>query len=202
MQNVRFIAVVGGSGSGKTWLAKELVAQLGDQASHLSLDHFYQDLSHLPPAQRAQTNFDDPAAIDWESLQDVLKTLQCGESAQVPIYDFSEHIRKKETSTLECRPYVIVEGLWLLHPECLRETFAMSVFVNCPEATRLQRRIERDQITRGRSEESVIKQFTEQVQPMHMSYVEPQRALATYCVSSPLSQEAFELLLRAIVIDE
>jgi uridine kinase len=202
MQHVRFIAVIGGSGSGKTWLAKELVARLGDQAAHLSLDHFYRDLSHLSPAQRALTNFDDPAAIDWDSLQNILKTLASAESAQVPTYDFAQHLRKKETSTLECRPFVIVEGLWLLHPECLRESFALSVFVDCPEALRLQRRIERDQITRGRSEESILNQFAQQVQPMHLRYVEPQREFANYCIHSPLSQEDFDLLLRAIVFEE
>ncbi len=191
------IAVVGGSGSGKTWLAAELAGWFCDEAAHLSLDHFYRDLGHLPEPERERVNFDDPAAIDWDALRVVLESLERGEVARVPVYDFAEHVRKDETVELASRPIVVLEGLWLLHPEWLREKFALSVFVDCPEEVRLLRRVERDVITRGRTEESVRKQFAEHVQPMHARFVEPQRELAMRCVSSPLLEEEQSELLAA-----
>lgn len=197
MSDIRWIAVVGGSGSGKTWLAAELVEWLGDEAAHLCLDHFYRDLGHLPKPERALANFDDPAAIDWDALRLVLESLERGEVAQVPVYDFAEHVRKEETVALDRRPVVVLEGLWLLHPEWLREKFAISVFVDCPEEVRLQRRVERDVIARGRTEESVRIQFADHVQPMHARFVEPQRELATRCVGSPLLDGEWEALRLA-----
>jgi uridine kinase len=195
VKNIRFIAVVGGSGSGKTWLAAELAGWFGDEAAHLCLDHFYRDLGHLPGPERARVNFDDPAAIDWDALRVVLESLARGEVARVPVYDFAEHVRNNHTVEMESRPIVVLEGLWLLHPEWLREKFAMSVFVDCPEEIRLLRRVQRDVITRGRTEESVRKQFAEHVQPMHARFVEPQRELAMLCVTSPLFEdEQIELL--------
>lgn len=200
MNNIRLIAVVGGSGSGKTWLAKELTEGFGDEAAHLCLDSFYLDLGHLPEAERDRVNFDDPAAIDWEALQMVLESLERGEVAQVPVYDFAEHVRKDEAIELASRPIIVLDGLWLLHPEWLREKFTTSVFVDCPEDVRLLRRMERDVITRGRTVESVKKQFEEHVQPMHERFVEPQRALAMLCVDSPLLEhQLVELLARCRV---
>ncbi len=199
MNDVRFIAVVGGSGSGKTWLAAELAGWFGDEAAHLCLDHFYRDLGHLPEPERERVNFDDPAAIDWDSLRIVVESFERGETAQVPVYDFAEHIRKEEMVELECRPFVVLEGLWLLHPEWLREKIDMSIFVDCPEDVRLQRRIERDVVMRGRTEESVRRQFAEHVQPMHSQFVEPQRLLAMRCVRSPLSKEEQEELLAGVI---
>jgi uridine kinase len=197
VKDIRWIAVVGGSGSGKTWLAAELVAWLGDEAAHLCLDHFYRDLGHLPEPERERVNFDDPAAIDWDALRTVLESLEWGEVARVPVYDFAEHVRTDETVELASRPIVVLEGLWLLHPEWLRGKFALSVFVDCSEEVRLRRRLERDVITRGRTEESIRTQFAEHVQPMHVCFVEPQRELATWRVGSPLLEEERDALRLA-----
>ena len=188
MSNSRFIAVVGGSGSGKSWLAARLRECLGDEAGHLSLDNFYADLGHLPEAERDAVNFDDPAAIDWEALRAVLECLERGETARIPAYDFATHTRKLETLDFENTPVVVLEGLWLLHPEWLREKFALSVFIDCPEEERLLRRIERDVIQRGRTEESVRHQFAIHVQPMHAMFVEGQRQFAHLRVNSPMSE--------------
>ena len=195
MSHSRFIAVVGGSGSGKSWLSAEIGHWLGDEAGHLSLDDFYHDLSHLPEAERERVNFDDPAAIDWEALREVLECLARGEAARIPVYDFATHTRQAETRVFAQARLVVLEGLWLLHPEWLRDMFALSVFVECPEAERLRRRVERDVQQRGRTEASVRQQFTEHVQPMHERFVEPQRPWATRRVHSPLSaQEHAELV--------
>jgi uridine kinase len=163
----------------------------------LCLDHFYRDLGHLPEPERARVNFDDPAAIDWEALRMVLESLERGEQAQIPVYDFTQHVRKQETVGLQSRPLVVLEGLWLLHPEWLRKKFSLSVFVDCPEELRLHRRVARDVATRGRTEESVKSQFSQHVQPMHARFVEPQRELATLRVTSPLAEKDKATLLRA-----
>jgi uridine kinase len=196
MKDIRCIAVVGGSGSGKTWLAAELVGIFGNDAVHICLDHFYRDLSHLPEAERERVNFDDPAAIDWEALRLVLECLERGEVARMPVYDFGKHTRKSETVELAGRPFIVLEGLWLLHQEWLRKKITLSVFVDCPEEVRLLRRVERDMATRGRTEQSVKKQFSEHVQPMHARFVEPQREFAMHCVSSPLRDGELAELLR------
>lgn len=173
--------------------------RLGEDGVHLSLDHFYRDLSHLPIAERQRVNFDDPEAIDWDSLRDVITSFERGEIAQVPVYNFAQHAREAESAELKCRPFVVVEGLWLLHQKWLREKFAISVFVECPEEMRLERRVKRDAITRGRTEGSIRKQFSEHVQPMHARFVEPQRALATHHVTSPLLEAELDQLLAACV---
>jgi uridine kinase len=192
---VRFIAVVGGSGSGKSWLAARIRAAYGESAGHLSLDDFYRDLGHLTPEERAAVNFDDPAAIDWEALKEVMEALSRGEDAGLPSYDFATHTRRAEDQSFPFRPVVVMEGLWLLHPEWLREKFTHSLFVDCPEGLRLRRRIERDTISRGRTEASVREQFNAHVQPMHALYVEPQRDWAQHSIGSPASEEAIGKLL-------
>ena len=193
----RFIAVTGGSGSGKSWLAAELREWLGNEAVHLSLDDFYHDLGHLPPAARAVVNFDDPAAIDWEALREVLERFESGAAARLPSYDFASHTRQPATRDVARARFIVLDGLWLLHHGWLRDKLALSVFVDCPEAERLRRRVERDTQTRGRSADSVRRQFAEHVQPMHELFVEPQRQWATHCVESPLSPSAQAALFAA-----
>lgn len=197
MSKSRFIAVVGGSGSGKSYLAAEMEQWLGTHAAHLALDDFYRDLGHLPEGERDGVNFDDPAAIDWETLREVFECLERGESAHIPVYDFTTHTRMAETRHLAHAPLVVLEGLWLLHPEWLREKFALSVFVECPEEERLRRRIQRDVSMRGRTEESVRQQFANHVQPMHAMFVENQLEWATHRVHSPLSLEERTRLISA-----
>lgn len=190
------IAVVGGSGSGKSWLASWLGAELGGSAAHLCLDDFYQDFGHLPEHQRDGVNFDDPAAIDWECLRGVIGCLDRGETARIPQYDFTTHLRKPVTRAFENSGLVVMEGLWLLHPEWLREKISVSIFVECPEDERLRRRIERDVFERGRTEASVRRQFFEHVKPMHDRFVEPQRDTATHRVNSPMEPHELAGLLR------
>ena len=155
MNRCRFIAVTGGSGSGKSWLAAALCERLGSEAAHLALDDFYHDLGHLPPAARNAVNFDDPAAIDWEALHEVLGQLECGAVARLPIYDFASHTRHQETRLIPQARFIVLDGLWLLHHGWLRDKLALSVFVDCPVAERLRRRVARDVQTRGRSLESL-----------------------------------------------
>ena len=181
--DVHLIAIVGGSGSGKSWLADRLAEQFGANAGRIALDDFYRCRAHLPPADRSRVNFDDPAAMDWTLFGRTLARLRAGEPVELPEYDFVAHVRRPVTRPWHPRRLVLVEGLWLLHEARLRPLYSLSVFIDCTEALRLARRQERDQRERGRSAEEVHAQFLRDVAPMHRRYVEPQRQHADLVVS-------------------
>ena len=168
-----FVAIVGGSGSGKSWLAERLQARLR-MATRLSLDDFYRDRSHLPAKRRAQINFDNPAAIDWNLFHRVLANLLNSGNAHLPSYDFTTHSRRKGLKILKPKPIILVDGLWLLRRPAIRRFFGVRIFLDCPWRTRLRRRIRRDLLSRGRTRASIIKQFHTTVEPMHARYVTPQ----------------------------
>lgn len=182
--NVYLIAIVGGSGSGKTWLAERLLEEFGDHAGRISLDDFYRDLAHLPETDRCRVNFDDPEAIDWPLFRQVTTRLCAGEAVELPHYDFATHTRRPETKPWQPRGLVLLDGLWLLQEADLRALYSLSVFVECPEEVRLTRRMERDQRERGRSAESVQAQFHRHVAPMHNRFVAPQARHADLVVNS------------------
>jgi uridine kinase len=167
-------------------------------AARISLDDFYRDLSFLPESERARTNFDDPAAIDWEAVAQAMAAMRTSPTVQLPQYDYTTHTRKSEARRFEPRLVVIWDGLWLLHRETLRAEFALSIFVECPAEERLRRRIARDCRERGRTGESVVAQFTQHVAPMHDRFVVPQRQWADICVDSPISEAAFETIRRRV----
>jgi uridine kinase len=198
MKGSRHIAIVGGSGSGKTRLAGRLCSALEQQAVSLSLDDFYRDLSHLEPSDRDLVNFDDPAAMDWEAARTVMDQLAGGRVAHVPTYDFATHTRRKEPRLVIPKPLVIWDGLWLLHHSWIRERFILSVFIDCSGGERLARRARRDVEQRGRTVESVCQQFEHHVAPMHERFVEPQRELATHCVASPITDGVWIDLLDRV----
>ena len=191
-------AIVGGSGSGKTWLARKLKRRLGACAGVLSLDDFYRDLATLPMAARERVNFDHPAAIDWKLLAECLRRIQRGEKPRLPRYDFATHTRLAKPRVWRPHPIVLVDGLWLLRRAELRRAFGLSVFVECPDGVRLARRVARDVRDRGRAPEAVRRQFSEHVEPMRQRFVDPQRRWATCRVASPVSAAALDELLGKI----
>lgn len=182
---VRLVAITGGSGAGKTWLADRLGVLLGKKGGRLSQDSFYRDCSHLPPAARGLVNFDHPDALDWDHFADVLKTLRTGRDCRLPVYDFETHSRRSDGVFLQPRPLVIVDGLWLLHHPEVRRQFDLTIFLHCPEDERLRRRIARDTAERGRSAHSVLEQFEATVAPMHGQFVSPQAAHADLLLHHP-----------------
>jgi uridine kinase len=172
------VAIVGGSGSGKSWLAGELAGVLGRRAACLSLDDFYRDRSHLPAARRARINYDHPRAIDWPEAERVLRDCAAGRPTLVPSYDFGTHSRRATRKLFRPRPIILVEGLWLLRRRSWRGLFGLSLYLDCPARVRLARRLARDARARARTRASVLEQFKKTVEPMHRRFVEPQARLA------------------------
>jgi len=168
------VAIVGGSGSGKSWLTEKLKAALAPNAGQLSLDDFYRDRSYLSPAQRARINFDHPAAIDWQSFEGVLDCVLHWHKTEVPSYDFKTHCRLPRSRVLKPKPIMLVEGLWLLRSPHIRKLFGFRIFLDIPMQLRLRRRLNRDVADRGRSTKSVQDQFRKTVKPMHRKFVLPQ----------------------------
>jgi uridine kinase len=172
------VAIVGGSGAGKTWLAKKLEAALSPDAARLSLDDFYHDHSQLSPERRMEINFDHPRTIDWHSVERALNDLRAGRSTCFRCYNFKTHCRFEHESILEPRPLVLVDGLWLLRRASLRRIFSLKIFVDCPVRTRRGRRLTRDLRSRGRTRASVMEQLKKNVEPMHARFVAPQQKWA------------------------
>jgi uridine kinase len=186
------VGIVGGSGSGKSWLAEQLADYLQPTAARLSLDDFYQDRSSLSAGRRARINFDHPRAIDWKSLERVLRDFGAGQPAKVPCYDFATHCRAGSKS-VEFKPILLVEGLWLLRRPSVRRLFAFTIFLECPPRLRLQRRLERDLASRGRSAESIRMQFRTMVEPMHRKFVASQIRYADVTVRTCSTSEVRQL---------
>lgn len=192
------IAIVGGSASGKTWLANELKEKLGTLACRISLDDFYRDRSHLSPAQRARVNYDHPRAIDWISFDLALRACQQGNTITLPQYDFTSHTRKMRTKKMRCKPIVLVEGLWLLRRARIRSLFDWSVFIECPESIRLERKLQRDAVERGRNQRLIREQFSRAVAPMHRRFVSPQIKWADLVIRKPIDSPRINLLVERI----
>jgi uridine kinase len=168
------VAITGGSGSGKSWLAERLEELLAPHAVRICQDAFYRDRSHLSPARRTLVNFDRPAAVDWVLLEKTLRALAAGRNTHIPCYDFGSHSRLNRQARIVARPIVLVDGLWLLRRPSLRRLFGVRIFLDCPARTRLERRLERDVASRSRTRASVLRQFRATVEPMHAKYVQPQ----------------------------
>ena len=173
------VGVAGGSASGKSTVVHELVDRVGAaRTTVLQHDAYYRDLSHLTARQRDAWNFDHPDALETGLMVDDVRRLLGGASIQVPVYDYATHTRTAERLVLSPAPLVVLEGILVLAEPRLRALMDLSVYVDVAEDERLNRRIERDVETRGRTAESVHAQHRLTVQPMHVEHVEPSRGWA------------------------
>lgn len=170
------IGITGPSGAGKTYLATHLARTLNAPVLHL--DAYYLDLAHLPLADRARTNFDDPSAIDDELLVGQVASISKGESIEIPIYDFATHTRLAGTKPFDAAEVVIIEGLFALYWPALRDLLHTKVYVDMSQNICLERRTYRDVRERGRTPESVYEQFFATVAPGAQLYVSPTRTHA------------------------
>jgi uridine kinase len=173
------IGIAGGTGSGKTTLARKLVAAYGSQrVSVIDSDAYYKDLSHLSMEQRRETNFDHPDAIDSQILADHLQLLRKGFAIEKFCYDFTTHTRIRESVKIEPTAMVIVEGILILAIDKIRNLFDVRIFIDEKADIRLLRRIRRDMKERGRSLDMVVDQYLSSVRPMYIRYVEPTKQFA------------------------
>ena len=173
------LGIAGGSGSGKSTIASALLKRVG--AEHIAIlahDSYYKNLSHLPENQRRNINFDHPDSLDTELMSAHLRALQAGKTVEIPRYDFTIHERIEQTKTVEPRPIILVEGILILAESRLRALCDIKIFVDIDDDVRFIRRLERDTQERGRSVDSVIRQYLRTVRPMHLRFVEPSKRYA------------------------
>jgi uridine kinase len=172
------IGVAGGSGSGKTTVARAIVDPLDLDAILIDADAYYCDLAHLSLEERKQVNFDHPDALDVPLLADHLTSLAKGQSIEKPTYDFAAHTRAARTVVVEPRDVVLVDGILIFADSRLRPLFDIKVFVDVAGDVRFIRRMRRDILDRGRRLEDVIDQYLGTVRPMHLEFVEPSKRYA------------------------
>ena len=173
------IGVAGGTGSGKTTVAQEILRRAGThQISLIQHDAYYRNLDDLPLAQRAMRNFDHPDALDNDLLISHLQELKVGRPVEIPVYDFTTHTRTAETQHVEAHRVVMVEGILIFADEALRRLMDVKIYVDTDADIRFIRRLERDIAERGRTMDSVIRQYLATVRPMHQEFVEPSKRYA------------------------
>lgn len=177
------IGITGGTGSGKTTVAKSIYESLPEKnICILEQDSYYRDQKHLSFEDRTKTNYDHPLAFDTDLLLEQLNDLLDGQAIEKPIYDFANHTRKNETIRVESKDIIILEGIMILEDERLRDLMDIKIFVDTDADVRVIRRIERDIADRGRTLESVIDQYLQTVKPAHQQFIEPSKRYANIII--------------------
>lgn len=170
------IGIAGGTGSGKTTVARAIHDRVGkDRIEWISHDSYYRNFEGLSAEERHHINYDHPDSLESELLARHLDVLVKGSAVEVPLYDFGTHSRKPDTQRVEPRKVIIVEGILVLYEPELRKRIDIKLFVDTPADIRFVRRLMRDIKSRGRSVESVIEQYVTTVRPMHEEFVEPSK---------------------------
>jgi len=173
------IGVAGGTGSGKTTVSHRILEQVGaENVAYVQHDSYYRDRSHLSPEERALINFDHPDALETSLLAEHVKSLRAGIAVMIPVYDFKTHTRTAEVVRVTPQPVILIEGILILADKKLRDLLDIKIFVDTDADTRFIRRLKRDIQERGRTMDSVIRQYETTVKPMHLEFVEPSKRYA------------------------
>jgi uridine kinase len=194
------IGVTGGSGSGKTSVARAIYDFFQDDSiMMIEQDYYYKNQSHLTFEERLKTNYDHPFAFDNDLLIEQMNELMNNRPVQKPVYDYANHTRSDQTIPLEPKDVIILEGILVLEDERLRNLMDIKLFVDTDADLRFIRRLTRDIKERGRSLDSVVEQYTEVVRPMHNQFIEPTKRYADVII--PIGGEnkvAIDLLIAKI----
>jgi len=182
-QETIFIGIEGGSASGKTTVVNKIMRSFkNNEIEQIELDSYYNDFSKLTPAERDKLNFDHPKAFDFDLLTEHIEMLKSGNPIEKPIYDFSTHLRRKETIKVYPKKIIIIEGILIFTRKELRNMLDVKIYVDTAADIRLMRRIERDIEQRGRTLDSVKDQYFNTVRPMHLEFIEPTKQFADIIV--------------------
>jgi uridine kinase len=173
------LGVAGGTGSGKTTVARSILESVGqDRISLIQQDSYYKDVSWRSETELLHHNFDHPSAIDSDLMISHLAALKAGHAVEVPIYDFVRHRRTARSRRVEPQPVILVEGILIFVEPALRELLDFKIYVDTDADIRLIRRLGRDMSERGRTVQDVLRQYLETVRPMHLEFVEPSKRWA------------------------
>lgn len=177
------IGIAGGTGSGKTTVVKKIMQRLPKgEVGIINQDNYYKDSSHVPPEERQNINFDEPAAFDWSLLLEHLKALKEGKPIEMPTYSYLTCSRQKETIHMDSHEVVLIEGILVFSDPRLRKMMDIKVFVDAEPDERLIRVISRDCIERGRTPQMVIDRYEKVLKPMHNLHIEPAKKYADIIV--------------------
>lgn len=195
------IGVAGGTGSGKTTVANEIVRRVGrDRIVIVNQDRYYRDLAHLDDLQRSHHNFDHPDAIEEELLENHITLLKAGEAAPLPVYDFARHLRMTATEWADPQPVILVEGILILAIPSIRELLDVKIFVDTDADLRFIRRLQRDMAERGRTVDGVVDQYLTTVRPMHLEFVESSKRWADVIIpEGGFNTVALDLVISRIL---
>lgn len=184
MKKPIFIGVSGGSGSGKTTIVNRICSEVPEKSiAIIEHDSYYKEQNHLTNEERRKINYDHPFAFDTDLFVEHLNSLKNGKAVEKPIYDYEADNRTKDKLKVEPKEIIIVEGLLIYYEERIRELLDIKIFVDTDSDIRLIRRIMRDMKQRGRSVDSVIKQYLETVRPAHEQFIEPSKKYADIIVT-------------------
>lgn len=202
---VYVIGIAGGTGSGKTTLARALTSAIPtEHVTTLEHDHYYRDRSDLPPDERTQLNYDHPESLETSLLVEHLKALKAGQTIEMPQYDFVTHSRRPERVKLAPTAIIVVEGILVFVDAALREQMDVKLFVDTDADIRVMRRVRRDIEQRGRTFQSVREQYYRTVRPMHLAFVEPSKRWADLSIPEGDARVALDIVvhkLRAVIKD-
>jgi len=177
------IGIAGGSGSGKSTVARRVAESLGAASvAALDMDAYYRNFAHLPAEERRRVNWDHPDAFDHGLLAEHLRQLVSGQAVEKPVYDFVSHTRSELTLRVNPADVIMIDGILLFVDPAVRELCDVKVFVDADADVRLIRRLRRDMRVRGRSLDEILEQYVTTVQPMHLQFVEPSKRYADIIV--------------------
>lgn len=200
MKEVKVIGIAGGSGSGKSTIVHK-IAEVSESFVSIAQDSYYKSAAYVSNANITAFNFDHPDAFDNDLLCQQIKDLKAGKAIDMPQYDFVHHCRRQETIHVEPAPLVILDGLMILYVPEIRELLDLKIYVDTPHDIRFIRRLQRDILERGRTVESVVKQYLEVVRPGHFSFIEPTKEFADLIVPEGGHNEKAMKVLRSFVKD-
>jgi uridine kinase len=194
------IGVAGGTGSGKTTVARHILRRVGEERiAYIPHDAYYRDLAHLQPNLRARVNFDHPDSLETDLLVEHLQQWRAGLAIEMPVYDFTNHRRTNETKRTEPQRVALVEGILVFAEPKLRELFDVKLYVDADADIRFIRRLRRDIAERGRTMESVVDQYMNTVRPMHLEFVEPSKRYADVVIpEGGYNQVAMDMVVARI----